>query len=165
MAIDASIGGVAANSYGTRAEADAYFVNHPSFDTWDAILDADQEALMIHATRLLDQFDYIGDPATTTQALQWPRIDNDLFDIVWANNVIPPKLKYAEFEIALWLQQSGGVAVAAGTVSELDIGSSVKVKYSAGSSGGFVDTSVDPTGLPIQAARYLKGLRLYALLA
>jgi len=165
MSIDATVGGVAANSYALRSEADTYFANHPSFDTWDAILDADQEALMIHATRLLDQLDYVGDRATTTQALEWPRIDNDTYDIVWANNVIPPKLKYAEFEIALWLQASGGVAVAAGTVSELDIGSSVKVKYATGSSGAVVDTSVDPTGLPIQAARFLKGLRLYSVLA
>jgi hypothetical protein len=164
MALDATVGGVNANSYATRAEADTYFTNHPLFDTWDAIIDADQEALLIHATRLLDQFDYIGDVATTTQALQWPRIENDLYEVTFANNVIPPKLKYAEFEAALWLQTSGGVAVAAGTVSELDIGSSVKVKYSAGSSA-FVDTSVDPQGFPTGAARFLKGLRIINVLA
>lgn len=168
MAIIATVGGSTSNSYGTEAEADAYFVDHPSFDAWDA--STDQVAMLIHATRLLEQFDWIGDPATTTQALAWPRVTNDFYDLAhdefpFDDDVIPPKLKYAQFEAALWLVESGGVAVAAGTVSEMQIGSSVKVKYAAGSSGVFTDTSVDPSRFPTTAARYLKGLRLVNVLA
>jgi hypothetical protein len=162
MAIDASVGGVSSNSYATLAEFDAYFLNHPSFDIWDAYVD--QEAVAVHATRLLDQLNYVGDKATTTQALEWPRIDNDLYDISWANNVIPPKLKMAEFETALWLINTGGVAVAAGTLTSLKVGTEVVAGYSAGSSAQ-ADTSVDSSGIPITASRFLKGLRLLTVLA
>lgn len=78
---------------------------------------------------------------------------------------IPFVIKQATAELALALLASGGEAVAAGTVSELQIGSSVKVKYAASSSGEVLDTSVDWSGLPIQAARFLKGLRLMPVLA
>ena len=42
------------------------------------------------------------------------------------------------------------------------IGSGVEVKYATGGAAAVVDTSVDWTGLPIQASRFLKGLRLIA---
>jgi hypothetical protein len=67
--------------------------------------------------------------------------------------------------MALALLAAGGEAVAAGAVESLKIGSAVEAKYSSGSSGVVVDTSVDDSGLPIQAARFLKGLRLYSLIA
>jgi hypothetical protein len=162
MPIDATVGGVASNSYGTEAEADTYFTDHPSFDAWDAA--TDQVAMLIYATRLLEDLDYIGDRATTTQALEWPRIENDLYEVPFAANVIPPKLKYAQFETALWVVQSGGVAVAAGTLTSLKIGKSIEAGYSAGSSAS-VDTTVGPSGLPTRAEKYLKGLRLIPVLA
>ena len=84
---------------------------------------------------------------------------------LWA---VPTPIKNAQFEIALWLIQTGGagVAVAAGAVESMKIGNEIEAKFSSGSSGAaVVDTTVDPTGLPIQAARFLKGLRLYSVLA
>ena len=81
---------------------------------------------------------------------------------------IPAPIKQATFETALWLLQTGGsgVAVAAGDVSSLKIGNSVEVKYAATSSTGEInDTSVDDTGFPVSAARFLKGLRLIPVLA
>lgn len=162
MTLIATVGDPTANSYGTALEADAYFTNHPLFDTWDAIVN--QEALLIHATRLLDQLDYIGDRATTTQALEWPRISNDLFEVVTPSNAIPTNMKYAEFETALWVQQSGGVAVSAGTLTSLKVGTEVTAEYSSGSAAA-VDTTVDESGIPLTAAKYLKGLRLITVLA
>lgn len=76
---------------------------------------------------------------------------------------IPFPIKQATAELALALLAAGGEAVAAGTVSELQIGKSVKAKFATGEA--VVDTSVDSSGLPIQAARFLKGLRLYSVLA
>jgi hypothetical protein len=78
---------------------------------------------------------------------------------------IPLPIKQATFEVALSMLAAGGEAVAAGAVSSLKIGSSVEVKYAESSSGEAVDTSADDTGLPIQAARFLKGLRLIPALA
>ena len=76
---------------------------------------------------------------------------------------IPFPIKQATAELALALLAAGGEAVAAGTVSELQIGRSVTAKFATGTA--VVDTSVDFSGLPIQAARFLKGLRLYSVLA
>ena len=78
---------------------------------------------------------------------------------------IPREIKYATAETALALLAAGGEAVAAGSVDSLKIGNSVEVKYAASSAGGFVDTSVDYSGLPRQAAAKLSGLRLIPVLA
>lgn len=122
MAIDATVGGAAANSYETVAEADAYFASRlPLNPPWD---DADsKEALLIMATRLLDamfrgtktlvaqcgQCDafyrigrkWTGAPATTTQRLAWPRTGMyDQNGNAIPSNVIPQDLKDAESELA-----------------------------------------------------------------
>lgn len=76
---------------------------------------------------------------------------------------IPFEIRMAHAELVLALLAAGGEAVAAGTVSELQIGRSVTAKFATGTEA--VDTSVDYSGLPIQAARFLKGLRLYSVLA
>lgn len=77
---------------------------------------------------------------------------------------VPTPIKNAQCETALWLLQTGsdagGVSGSEG-LAEVDLGP-IKLKYGAGDSGGFV---TDPTGLPIQAARFLKGLRLLAIAA
>jgi hypothetical protein len=81
---------------------------------------------------------------------------------------IPAPIKQATFEVALWLLQTGGsgVSVSAGDVESLKIGNSVEVKYAAATTATEVnDTSTDDTGLPVQAARFLKGLRLIPVLA
>lgn len=83
----------------------------------------------------------------------------------YATNLIPIPIKNAQCELALALLAAGGEAAAAGTISSLKIGHSVEIGYASGSSGEFVDTSVDSSGLPIQAARFLKGLRLVNVLA
>lgn len=77
---------------------------------------------------------------------------------------VPTPIKYAQCEVALWLLQTGSDAGGISGSEQLlgvDLGP-IKLKYGAGESGGF---SIDPTGLPIQAARFLKGLRLYAIAA
>jgi hypothetical protein len=82
---------------------------------------------------------------------------------------IPAPIKQATFEVALWLLQTGGsgISVSAGDVESLKIGNSVEVKYAAAATAATEvnDTSTDDTGLPVQAARFLKGLRLIPVLA
>jgi len=162
MAIDATVGGAASNSYGTLAEASTFIDTRLNRDAWEDADPADQERALISATRWLDEFDYIGDIATNTQALKWPRIDNDIFDLVWDDDEIPPKLKTAQFLFA-FLELTPGVALSSdlgvsdGIISSLTVGP-VTVRY---------DTSAtsDLMQVPGEIARMLRGLWLPAVLA
>lgn len=109
-----------ANSYETLVEAQAYFDARLVMAGWD---DADdQSVLLVMATRILNAYatggrilvtpsngnpyyklrrQWSGTPATTTQALAWPR--NGMFDAngnAIPNTVIPQALKDAESEMA-----------------------------------------------------------------
>lgn len=176
MPIDATVAGVNANSYLTLVEADALADEHPSGSVWDAALG--QEALLLWATQQLQREDYVGIPYndtlleegylhSTTQALKWPRVLNDEGDLIrrYPTNAIPMAVKRAQFEVALYREQTGGVAVVAGAVKNLQIGNSVKIEYDSGSSGVVVDSSTDATGFPLEAAKHLRGLRLISVLA
>jgi len=165
MAIITTPAGTTSNSYATWAEMDAYMENHPDLGTWED--SAMQEEALLWATIRLDEYDFVGQPATETQSLKWPRIDDDIFELKWTATEIPLRLKYAQFELALdrLRDAESGTSSSDQTVSSLKIGSSVEVKYDTGASGSSVDTSVDFSQLPIQAARFLKGLRIPAVLA
>jgi len=117
----ATPGAADANSYATLLEAAAYFTDRlPLVPSWSAV--ADQTAALIMATRVLDLMSvarrtlriskdgtkyfytsraWTGAPATTTQALAWPRIGMyDLNGNLIASTVIPQMLKNAECELA-----------------------------------------------------------------
>jgi hypothetical protein len=122
---DATAGGPAANSYLTVLEAQDYFDNRrlgPALgDAWDSA-DPSQEALLIMATRIIDMYfvghrtlvhesgespyyitssHWTGSPATTTQALAWPR--SGMYDRngnAISSSVIPQELKDAVAELA-----------------------------------------------------------------
>lgn len=122
-AIDATVGGVASNSYETQAEANTYFDDRlPLAPPWVASGDTAIRALLM-ATRNLEQFGqsirllvtpaggvpayyrvarrWTGSPASPTQRLSWPRVgmfDNNGNAI--PSNVIPQELKDAESEFA-----------------------------------------------------------------
>jgi DnaT-like ssDNA binding protein len=166
--IDDTVAGATANSYIDVADADIYFDARLNTTAWDDSFD--QEAALIQACTILDQQDFIGVVSSDTQALKWPRYADDGTSLIrnYAITSIPTPIRNAQCEIALWLLQTGGsgVAVSAGDVESLKIGSSVEVKYAAATTTTEVnDTSVDDTGLPVQAARMLKGLRLIPVLA
>lgn len=164
MAIIATPGGTTSNSYGTILEAESYFANHPDLEIWDE--STDQEEALIWAAMRLDEYDFIGEPASTTQALKWPRVDDDIFDIDWGATEIPLRLKYAQFELALERIKevaSGTSSTESQPVSSLKIGNSVEVRYNT--SGTSVDTSIGLSGLPIQVERHLRGLRVPAVFA
>lgn len=170
MTLIATAGSPTANSYLTLAEADVYFANRLNSDAWDD--SPNQDMALIEATFRLDQYDYLGittdeylETPEPTQALKWPRVLNDDGDLIrnYSSLAVPLPIKYATAELALSLLSSSSESVAAGAVESLKIGTAVEVKYSSGST--VVDTSVDWSGLPIQAARFLKGLRLIPVLA
>jgi len=77
---------------------------------------------------------------------------------------VPTPIKRAQCETALWLLQTGtdaGGISGSERLLGVDLGP-IKLNYGAGDAGGF---TTDPMGLPIQAARFLKGLRLLAIAA
>lgn len=92
MAIDATAGGATANSYLTIADADAIAAERLGVTAWDD--SDDQERALLHATQILERFDYVGIPVTDTlredgwidgppfQALKWPRVLNDRGDLI-----------------------------------------------------------------------------------
>ena len=87
-----------ANSYCAVAFADSYFADRGNA-LWAAATTGNKEVALIKATdyiegRFGDRF--VGDKATTEQALQWPRINSD-----FASDVIPTNLKKATAEYAV----------------------------------------------------------------
>lgn len=168
MALDATVAGANANSYLTMTEADALAAEHPDGHIWVEATDGEKNLLW--SCQKLEEHDYVGHAATDTQALKWPRYaGDDGTELIrnYAIDTIPMPIKRAQFEVALWRIDTGGVTVASGDVDSVKIGSSVEVKYATASSDTTTssDIPVDYTGLPLAAARHLKGLRLMAVLA
>jgi hypothetical protein len=114
MAIDASVGGSAANSYGTEAEAITYFEGRLNPEGYTgAVTDTQQRALRTAVVYLDSRIEWIGDikDQVTPQALAWPRVyDSTLTtpeDILVLGQAIPQDLKNAQFEMALYLINTG----------------------------------------------------------
>ena len=101
MALNATVGSPDANSYVTVSEAASYFGNRTHSEDWDEF--DNQPAALCTASQMLDwYFKWKGVKATTTQAMQWPRIDAVRADgTEIAEDEIPPELKVAVYELAL----------------------------------------------------------------
>jgi len=112
MAIDATVGGSASNSYLTLSQANDYFANRLYSTDWTGATDPNKEAALIMATQLLDaNTDFTGAIASDTQALSWPRSG-----MVTRNGVaipedeLPADLKNATAELALSLLKTDRTA-------------------------------------------------------
>ena len=175
MGIDATIGGVNANSYPTLAYANSLFENMLLPNAWDEATPDDQGRALMTATQWLEEYDYVGRVATLTQALKWPRfgIDDELILGLYDETEMPIPLLNATCQLGFYLLSLGVAGGAAalttglGPVSSLKIGNSVEVRYQqqSASSTGVVTPTTDPSGLPIHIARLLRGLRLPVVIA
>jgi hypothetical protein len=98
-------GAANANSYTSLAEAEVYFESRPFSGKWTSASTAQKEAALVWATRLLDRsITWQGSPYTLTQSLRWPRVGAVTLDgNLYNSDVIPPELKEATAELALWL--------------------------------------------------------------
>jgi hypothetical protein len=76
MALDATVGGASANSYGIRAEADTYYASRPFASVWNALSGTDKDAALIFACTQMeaqikaaydDETDALPDSATIRQ--------------------------------------------------------------------------------------------------
>lgn len=75
LAIDATVGGTASNSYITVAEADAYFEAVPGYSaTWAALTSASKIQRLVHACRAIDRYNFLGYKTDADQALKFPRV-------------------------------------------------------------------------------------------
>jgi len=106
MALDTTIGGTAADSYGELAALDTYATSMG----WTLTgIDAVKEANMRRATAFLDrQYEWVGYRVDTDQALAWPRSDGGYDSDGWAIpfEAIPQKIINAQFELA-YLENTG----------------------------------------------------------
>lgn len=114
MALDATPGGAAADSYATVADLTAYLDAHVSGAAASAKTTDEKERALKTATRQLDSFlAWAGAPASQTQALAVPRVGlvdpNTLAPI--AATVVPTRVKWATCEQARLLLVVGDRAV------------------------------------------------------
>lgn len=103
MALDTTIGGVAANSYVDLVYARAYATSR-GFTL--SVVDATAETYLLNAMDYLESLrsQYIGEKATTTQALQWPRTGAYIDGVEFASDALPNELKNAQVRLALAVQ-------------------------------------------------------------
>jgi len=103
MALNATLSASDANSYVTRADADAYFADRMHSSAWTALDDAVKDSLLVTSSQMLDWYiNWKGDKATVAQSMQWPRtgaIRPDGTEI--DDDVLPPEVKTAVYEQAL----------------------------------------------------------------
>ena len=81
-------------NYLTIAEGDAYFVTRLNSEPWDIATDIDKTAALTMATESIDNLNYLGDKADSSQENQFPRD---------ADSVVPDSIGKACAEIALLL--------------------------------------------------------------
>lgn len=101
--LDASVAGVASNSYCTVQEANDYHSARLFSSTWTAAATSEKTISLIMATRTIDaQMIWAGSVWTDTQALMWPRYGvYKKNQSQWIpNDEIPVELKWATAEFA-----------------------------------------------------------------
>lgn len=100
VTVTATAGASDANSYLTVAAASDLANAYLGTLAWtDASTDNRGRALIM-ATRYLDQLEWIGSRASTTQALAWPRNDAACGELSFAANVIPAPIRQGCFDLA-----------------------------------------------------------------
>ena len=103
MALDATVGGTSSDTYGTLAEATAYFEARGEAASWTGT-DAVKEAALRKGATYLDNLyrsKWKGLRVNRDQARAWPRsyaIDSDGYSVI--ADTIPAEVKNAQFEAA-----------------------------------------------------------------
>lgn len=101
LTVEDGTGLTAANTFVSRAEADAYFEAHLYGSIWDAAADATKDKALVHATRYLDSAArWEGHRATEQQALGWPRWEAYLDGCELRYDIVPEAVKNATCELA-----------------------------------------------------------------
>ena len=152
--VNANVGSADANSYVTLAEADAYFTDTFGRPLWADRPESDREALIITASRTLDQYmAWSGLPATDTQSMGWPRRQTyDQFGVLYPDNLVPRTLKYAVYEVAYLLLESGPISFGEQTLDRIKV-ASIELEFSKDSVDSglpkFIETLLGNLGTPV----------------
>jgi len=123
MALDATVGGTASNSYVTVTEATTYFTDSINKGLWASY--AFKDAALIEATRLLNTFvKWKGILIFGThQALSWPRWwVYDINGFLIQPDVIPLPIKNITYELAYWLIENNGPNLDDNPLNNLTVG-------------------------------------------
>lgn len=114
----ATVGAANSNSYVTVVEADAYFGDSFGKGLWATASQTDREALIITASRMLDQYIlWIGEKTSEDQGMEWPRKGTK-----YADDIIPSKVKYATYELAYYILENNGVSFANQSIESVKVG-------------------------------------------
>ena len=100
VTVTATAGSASANSYLTVAQADDLANVYLGTLKWSSATTDNKGRALIMATRYLDQLDWIGSRASTTQALDWPRTDAECGEWSFTAAEIPDPIKAACFDLA-----------------------------------------------------------------
>lgn len=100
VTVTATVGGASSNSYLSVAAADTIAGTMLTTLKWGTATTDDKGKALIAATRYLDQLEWIGTKATTTQALLWPREEAVCGEKDYGDDVIPEEVQYATFDLA-----------------------------------------------------------------
>ena len=138
-------------AYATIEEANAYYLD--VYNTkWNCLSDLDKEKLLATATKTIDNYDYSGVKKDPDQENEFPRIFCD------GSESDEKLVKKACILQAMYIYETGGVAVSSGDIKSFKLGD---VDVQLGS-----DNTVDATATPIDnvLARYMKGTSARILL-
>ena len=100
VTVTATAGSALANSYLTVADGDALANLYLGTLSWSSATTDNKGRALIMATRYLDELRWIGDKASTTQALAWPRSDAECGDWSFTTSEIPQPIQQATFDLA-----------------------------------------------------------------
>lgn len=109
ITIIATPGASDANSYLTVAAADTLAEERLGTLTWSTATDTNKKKALVQATRYMDTLTYIGEKATTTQSLLWPRTGATCGDKNYSSTIIPPEVEEATFDLAEGLLNNPGL--------------------------------------------------------
>jgi hypothetical protein len=100
LVLDATVGGANANSFITVAEGDEIATYEFNNEAWLLATNDDKIRALISSTFQLNGLPWVGERATTTQALAWPRINAEINGRLVASTEIPREVKLATFELS-----------------------------------------------------------------
>jgi hypothetical protein len=128
VTLDATVGGATSNAYRDVATATTYFDNRLHVSAWTTASADDKARALIMATRRLDVVDFLGERATASQRLQWPKVYVDEYELVeftaaelarlFNANSIPEEIGDATCELALMLLNAGSDTAAVDALSK-----------------------------------------------
>lgn len=134
MALDTTIGGDVSDSYGSLAEADAYFAARQT-GNWDGS-DASKEMALRRAATYLDNVyrgKWKGVRTYQVQSLAWPRANVTDSDGYYVDHLsIPENLKRAQFEAAAIIAAGTNLEAAIERATKKEKVAVIEVEYMDG---------------------------------